>query len=147
MSKQEEKESWIEEITRNLDFYLNTAEGRAKLLEIARRESRKVQEEALKQHRPRRNIIWLSRYCYSCKYFKKQGRRMRCEFWDAKIVKPFYGKPLWFLSFNELGKPIISVSDLEWDKKWIDVEERLIEMAIDRINGGKPYSCYVRKEE
>jgi hypothetical protein len=143
LSEEKEKKDWVEELTRNLDFYLNTAEGRARLLEIAKKEGEKIKSEALKQYRPRRNIIWLSRYCYKCKHFQRHGSRLRCEFWDAKIVKPFYGRPLWFLSFDELGKPIIGVSDLEWDEKWMDVEEKVVEMAIDRINNGKPYKCYV----
>ena len=138
-------EAWVEEITANLDYYLNTPEGRMKLLELAKKESKKREEAALKQYRPRRNVIWLSRYCYKCKYFSQHGSRMRCTFWDAKIVKPFYGKPLWFISFNELGKPIVGVSDVEWEDKWLNVEEEIVEMAIDRINNGRPYSCYKSK--
>lgn len=138
-------EAWAEEITANLDYYLNTPEGRMKLLELAKKESEKKEEEALKQYRPKRNVIWLSRHCYRCKYFSQHGSRMKCTFWDAKIVKPFYGRPLWFISFNELGKPILGISDVEWEDKWLNVEERIVEMAIDRINNGKPYPCYKSK--
>ena len=145
MPGKEEKGLWIEEVTRNLDFYLNTPEGRERLLEIAKKEVEKVKEEAVKQYKPRRNIIWLSKHCFDCKYFRMYGNRMRCEFWDAKIVKPFYGRPLWFLSFNELGRPVIGISDLDWDEKWMDVEERMVEIAIERINRGKPYSCFEPK--
>lgn len=138
-------ENWIEEVTANLDYYLKTPEGMLKLLELAKRESKKREEEVLKQYRSRRDIIWISRHCYNCRYFSMHGSRMRCIFWNVKLVKPFYGRPLLSLSFDELGRPLVEVSDVEWEDKWADVEEELVEMAIDRINGGRPYFCYETK--
>jgi hypothetical protein len=136
------RQEWVEEVTRNLDYYLKTEEGKQRLLELARKERERVQDEVEKIHRPQRNIIWLSKHCRSCRYFYSAGERMKCIKWEVKIVKPFYGRPLWFVALNEVGRPVMSVSEVDWTHKWIEVSEVIVEQAVGHINGGKPYECY-----
>ncbi|MEM0286815.1 MAG: hypothetical protein QXG05_01420 [Nitrososphaerota archaeon] len=136
------KEEWFEEVTENLDYYLNTEEGKKKLMEEAKKMAEQALEEVAKLHKPQREIIWLSKYCSKCIYFRQQASRMRCERWNARIVKPFYGKPLWFISRDEEGNRTIDVTDVDWDKKWIAVSEIIVEQAIEHINDGNPYDCY-----
>ncbi|HVP22718.1 MAG TPA: hypothetical protein VMS77_02250 [Conexivisphaerales archaeon] len=138
----EKKPEWVEEVTKNLDYYLKTEEGKQRLLDLAKKENERILEEVAKVHRPQRDIIWLSRFCRSCRYLVSKGERFRCARWDVKIVKPFYGRPLWFIALNEMGRPVMSVSDLDWNHKWIEVSDAIIEKAVEHINGGKPYECY-----
>jgi len=137
-----EKPEWVEEVTKNLDYYLKTEEGKQRLLDLAKKENERILEEVAKVHRPQRDIIWLSKYCRSCRYFGGRGERLRCQKWEVKIVRPFFGRPLWFIALNEMGRPVMSVSGLDWDHKWIDVSDAIIAKAVDHINGGKPYECY-----
>lgn len=138
----ETKPEWVEDVTKNLDYYLKTEEGKRRLLELAKKESERVQEEVERVHRPQRNVIWLSKYCRTCRFFLSKGERLRCLKWDVRIVRPFYGRPLWFIALNEMGRPVMSVSDLDWNHKWVDVTDGVVERAVEHINGGKPYECY-----
>jgi hypothetical protein len=141
------KEEWMEEVTRNLDYYLDTEEGKQKLLEEAKRQAEQALEEVAHFHRPQRNIIWLSLHCPECRYFTSHGNRMSCERWGARIVKPFYGKPLWFLSRDLDGNTVYNISDIDWSEKWLEVSEKIIEQAVSGINNGRPYDCFVSASE
>lgn len=135
----------MEEVTRNLDYYLDTEEGKKKLLEEAKRQAEQALEEVARLHKPQRNIIWLSRFCTTCRFYSSsRGGRMSCERWGARIVKPFYGKPLWFISRDEEGNQTFNVSDIDWERKWLQVSEKIVEEAIDGINNGEPYDCFER---
>jgi hypothetical protein len=137
-----EKPEWVEEVTKNLDYYLKTEEGKQRLLELAKKENERVLEEVARIHRPQRDIIWLSKYCRSCRYFSSGKSRLKCQKWEVRIVRPFFGRPLWFIALNEMGRPVMSVSELDWNHKWIEVSDAIVERAVDHINGGKPYECY-----
>jgi hypothetical protein len=139
------REEWMQEVTNNLDYYLDTEEGKQKLLEEARKWAEQALEEVARVHKPQRNIIWLSKHCNECRYFVAHGQRMSCEKWGARIVKPFYGKPLWFVTRDEEGNPIMNVSDIDWNQKWLEVSEAIVEEAIERINKGRPYDCYEKR--
>lgn len=67
---------------------------------------------------------------------------MSCEKWNARIVKPFYGKPLWFITRDEEGNQIMNVSDIDWNEKWLEVSEAIVQEAIENINNGRPYDCF-----
>lgn len=136
------REEWMEEVTNNLDYYLDTEEGKQKLLEEAKRWAEQALEEVARVHKPQRNIIWLSKHCPDCKSFSQHGQRMSCEKWNARIVKPFYGKPLWFITRDEEGNQIMNVSDIDWNEKWLEVSEAIVQEAIENINNGRPYDCF-----
>ncbi|MDG6939695.1 MAG: hypothetical protein JRN39_04750 [Nitrososphaerota archaeon] len=140
----ESREEWVEEVTKNLDYYLTTEEGKRKLLEEAQRMADQALQEVARLHRPQREIVWLSRYCYDCLHFRTQRGRLQCIRWGAKLVKPFYGKPLWFMSRDQHGNRVMDISEVDWDRKWLAVSDLLVEQAVNKINDGRPYDCFER---
>jgi hypothetical protein len=113
---------------------------------MIRKESERLLEELGKSVKRTKEIIWLSRYCTSCRYFKTEGRRMTCNKWKVRIVKPFHGRAIWKHIPSRAGaeekEPV--VEDIDWDAKWKEVSDRIVEMAVDMVNGGYPYFCYAR---
>jgi hypothetical protein len=140
--KKEEPKDWREIVSSNLEYYLDTEEGRKELEEMVKAEAKKMLAELRKRPR-QREIIWLSKYCLNCEYVKETSRgSLRCEKHNARIVKPFYGRPKW--KYIEDRDEFI-VEDVDWNKKTFNVSELIIEAAINSINRGFPYFCYEPK--
>lgn len=132
---------WREEVSKNLDYYLDTKEGRNELMEMIRAESIRLLQQ-IKDRQRVKEYIWLSKFCLDCSYFmKSKGGFMRCTKLNAKIVKPFHGKPIWAIVVTANGEESLIV-DIDWHSKYIEVTDILVEEAIKRINNGYPYSCF-----
>ncbi len=113
---------------------------------MIRRESERLIEEIGKSVKRTKEIIWLSRYCTSCKFFTKEGSRTTCGRWHVRIVKPFYGRPVWEtvpVRGNESEKERV-VANIDWNRKWKEISNKIVEWAIDKVNAGFPYFCYTR---
>ncbi|MCP8307863.1 MAG: hypothetical protein H3Z54_04125 [archaeon] len=136
-----ENRDWREEASKNLDYYLDTKEGRNELMEMIRAEAMRLLQQ-MKGRQRVKEFIWLSKFCLNCSYFMG-GKRgfMRCIKLDAKIVKPFYGKPLWAVIMTTNGEESLIV-DIDWHSKSFDVSDFLVEEAIKRVNNGYPYPCF-----
>jgi len=132
---------WREEASKNLEYYLDTREGRNELMEMIRDEATRLLEQ-MKSRQRVREIIWLSKFCQNCSYFIREGRgTMRCMRLDATIVKPFYGRPIWAIVARKDGEESL-ITDIDWHSRSIDVSDILVEKAIERINNGYPYPCF-----
>ncbi len=147
MSKSEDEESFYQDFTDNLDYYVETEEGRQQLIEAHKKKEKKFIEELLKYFKPQRDIIWMSSYCRHCVYYVERGlATARCELNDSKLVKPFYGTAVWkVIKDVQTGKTTLELEEIKWDEKWLEISEAEIEEAMERINGGKPYDCFVPK--
>jgi hypothetical protein len=146
LQEDEERLGWQEELARDPEYYMNTKEGQEKLAQMIRHESERLLEEIGKSVKRTKEIIWLSRYCTTCKSFAQQGSRTTCKRWNVKIVKPFYGRPVWESvpkKGNEMEKERV-VSDIDWTKKWKEISDQIVEWAVEKVNGGYPYFCYSR---
>ena len=71
---------------------------------------------------------------------------MRCGLMGCRIVKPFYGRPVWSVIIRGEGQQEMVVAEVDWSSKAFEVNELLIEAVVSKINGGAPYSCYTPKE-
>ncbi|NWG09972.1 MAG: hypothetical protein HXX80_06705 [Nitrososphaerales archaeon] len=136
-----EIKDWREEASKNLEYYLDTKEGRNELMEMIKAEATRLLEQ-MKGRQRVREVIWLSKFCQNCSYFMREGRSsMRCMRLDAIIVKPFYGRPVWAIIAGKDGKESF-ITDIDWHSRSIDVSDILVEEAIERINNGYPYPCF-----
>jgi hypothetical protein len=72
---------------------------------------------------------------------------MKCDRWKVRVVKPFHGRPIWasVSSRNGDGEKELVVENIDWDAKWKEISERIVEMSVDMVNGGFPYFCYKSK--
>ena len=95
MPEDREMLGWQEALAEDPEYFMNTKEGQEELAQMIRRESERLLEEIGKSVKRTKEIIWLSRYCTTCKFFSKQGSRTNCNRWNVRIVKPFYGRPIW----------------------------------------------------
>jgi hypothetical protein len=34
------------------------------------------------------------------------------------------------------------VSEVDWDRKWREISDKIVEWAVEKVNGGYPYFCY-----
>jgi len=135
--------SWEEELTQNLDYYLDTPEGREELARRAAERARKMLEAVMRSSRGRREVIWLSPHCFSCRRFTRPTSiTMRCEKYGVRLVKPFYGVPIWTIRLGPTGMAESEVADIDWQAKRIAVPDYLVERAMRLINHGRPYPCY-----
>lgn len=147
MGKEEKLLSWYQALAENPEYYMDTEEGQKELAEMIRKESERLLEELGKSVKKTREIIWLSRYCMSCQFFQDSGRRMDCRKWQVRIVKPFYGRPIWRQvpsKHNNEEKEYV-IDDIDWNLKWKEISDKIIEKAIDLVNGGYPYFCFEEK--
>ncbi|MCS7116190.1 MAG: hypothetical protein NZ896_01820 [Nitrososphaerales archaeon] len=134
---------WREKVTENLDYYIDTDEGRKEFSEMSRKERELLEEYIRKSRRRIKDIVWLSRFCLLCVQFVKRGDGYtRCAKLNARIVKPFYGKPVWGTSVTSSGEKELFIVGFDWKVKSIDVPESLVEVAISTINNGYPYACF-----
>lgn len=147
MQEDEVRLSWQEELARDPEYYMNTKEGQEELAQMIRRESERLLEEIGKSVKKTKEIIWLSRYCTTCKFYSREGSRITCKRWNVRIVKPFYGTAIWETmasKTNEMEKERV-VSNIDWNRKWKEISDKIVEWAIDKVNAGFPYFCYTRK--
>ncbi len=139
--------AWVTDVYENLDYYLGTKEGRRKLEEIGREEAERLSEEIAKVHKPQRDIIWMSKWCTRCRYFREFRGRYYCDRHGMRLVKPFYGRPIWVAVAGTEGEASHYVlADVDWDSKWKIVEDYIVERAMEIINRGRPYYCYEPKK-
>lgn len=138
--------SWYQAVAEDPEYYTNTEEGQKELAEMIRKESERLIEQIGKTVKRTKEIIWLSRFCNACEFFRG-GARMRCERWDVRIVKPFYGRPIWTRVPSKTMKDEkeLAVEGINWDLKWREISDKVVERAIDHVNGGYPYYCYKGK--
>jgi len=144
MSEENEFTSWYQALAEDPEYYTNTEEGQKELAEMIRKESERLLEQIGKTVKRTKEIIWLSRYCNECEYFRNEGSRMHCNRWDVRIVKPFYGRPVWGSApsrTNRDEKELV-VEGIDWNEKWKEISDKIVERAVDSVNGGYPYYCY-----
>jgi hypothetical protein len=140
----EEYASWWLALARDPDYYTNTEQGQKELADMIRKESERLLEEIGKSVKRTKEIIWLSRYCSSCHFFNEEGRKMKCNKWQVRIVKPFHGRAIWKeipTQMRDKDKEYI-IEGIDWDSRWKEVSEKVVEMAVGMVNGGYPYFCY-----
>ena len=89
-------------------------------------------------------MIWLSRFCRECNHFSQESSRMNCGRWSVRIVKPFYGRPIWTRvpSKTLRDEKEFAVESIDWNVKWKEISDKVIERAVDLVNGGYPYFCF-----
>lgn len=140
----EEYASWWLALARDPDYYTNTEQGQKELAEMIRKESERLLEEIGRSVKRTKEIIWLSNYCKSCYYFAEEGRKMKCNKWQVRIVKPFHGRAVWkqVPSRTTIDEKELEVEGIDWDSRWKEVSEKIVDMAVGMVNGGFPYYCY-----
>jgi len=139
----EEYASWWLALARDPDYYTNTEQGQKELADMIRKESERLLEEIGKSVKRTKEIIWLSKYCRSCHFFKEEGRKMSCNKWQVRIVKPFHGRALWKQIPSKAGdEKEFVVEGIDWDNRWKEVSDKVVDMAVSMVNGGYPYYCY-----
>lgn len=139
--------SWYRALQENPDYYTNTEQGQKELAEMIRKESERLIEELGKSTKRTKEVIWLSRFCRECRHFSAESSRMRCGRWEARVVKPFHGRPIWTKvpSRTRAGEKELEVEGIDWDLKWHEISDKIVERSIDLVNGGFPYFCYKGK--
>ena len=144
MSEETEFANWWIALARDPEYYTNTEQGQKELADMIRRESERLIEELGKSVKRTKEIIWLSRFCGACHYFKADGRKMTCTKWGVRIVKPFYGRAIWKQIPSRMGRDEkeLMVEGIDWDAKWKEISDRIVEMSVEMVNGGFPYFCY-----
>ena len=145
METDDKEPHWTEKASKNLDYYLNTEEGQKELSEMIKKETETQLQELSKSKQGLKEIIWLSKYCNKCSNFIQTKNSMKCVKFDSKIVKPFYGRPLWNLRLYSRTEESF-ISEINWNLKSYDVADIIIEEAIKKINKGYPYLCFETKE-
>ncbi len=136
--------SWWKALAEDPEYYTNTEAGQKELAEMIRKESERLLEEIGRSVKRTKEVVWLSRFCRSCQSFREDGRRMSCDRWKVRIVKPFHGSPIWTSTPSRRGdgeKERI-VEGIDWDTKWKEISEKVVEMSVEMVNGGYPYFCY-----
>jgi len=139
--------SWWQALAEDPDYYTNTEQGQKELADMIRKESERLLEEIGKSVKRTKEIIWLSNFCTSCHYFRQEGRKMTCKKWQVRIVKPFYGRAILreVPSRTGNGEKEVVVEGIDWDARWKEVSERIVDMAVGMVNGGYPYFCFKGK--
>jgi hypothetical protein len=148
LSEDEERYlDWYTALAEDPDYYTNTEQGQKELAEMIRAESERLIEELGKSVKRTREIIWLSRYCRDCKYLQQEKSRTQCGRWGVRIVKPFYGRAIWSKAPSKRirGETEMVVEGIDWDQKWREISDKIIERAVDLVNGGYPYFCFTSK--
>jgi hypothetical protein len=145
--EEEEFVSWYRALQEDPEYYTNTEQGQKELAEMIRKESERLIEDLGKSVKRTKEVVWLSRYCSECRHFKKEASRMHCNRWAVRIVKPFYGRAIWTKapSKTNVGEKELVVEGINWDFKWREISDKIIERAVEMVNGGYPYFCYEGK--
>jgi hypothetical protein len=144
MSGQPEFLSWYQAVAEDPEYYTNTEQGQKELADMIRKESERLLEELGKTVKRTKEIIWLSGFCPSCHFFRNEGRKTTCGRWNVRIVKPFHGRAIWSRvpSSTHPGEKEFVVEGIDWDARWKEISDRVVEMAVGMVNGGYPYNCY-----
>ena len=147
MTEDAEFASWWRVLAEDPDYYTNTEHGQKELANMIRRESERLLEEIGRSVKRTKEVIWLSRFCGACQDYRHEGRRMTCNKWGVRIVKPFHGRAIWakVATQKRNGEKELVVDGIDWDEKWKEISDKVVEMAIDLVNGGYPYFCYRSK--
>jgi hypothetical protein len=142
--EEEEFVSWYRALQEDPEYYTSTEQGQKELADMIRKESERLLEELGKSVRRTKEIIWLSRFCDKCQYFSRESTRMKCSKWAVRIVKPFHGRPIWTHapSRTTVGEKELVIEEIDWDAKWKEISDKIIERAVDLVNGGYPYYCF-----
>lgn len=145
-----ESQDWRNKVDGKLDYYLDSTEGRKKLSTMLQTENEAIRKYVTKHRENVRDIIWLSRYCLLCsKYVENNGKtkygKTKCGKFNARLIKPFYGRPHWETVTTVRGTDEQVIAGIDWDSKRPDVPDESVERAVDKINRGLPYSCYDAK--
>ena len=147
MTEEPQFASWYQALASDPDYFTNTQAGQKELAEMIRRESERLLEDIGRSVKRTKEIIWLSRFCGSCEHYQQEGRKTNCNRWKVRLVKPFYGRPIWGKVPTQKGpddKEFV-VEGIDWDTKWREMSDKVIEMATDLVNGGFPYYCFKSK--
>ena len=144
MTEESEYVSWYTAVVEDPEYYTHTEQGQRELADMIRKESERLIEELGKSVKRTKEIIWLSRFCSSCRYFQTDSRKMSCNRWGVRIVKPFYGTPVWGMapSTTMRGEKEPVVEGINWDEKWKEISDKIVSQAVEMVNGGYPYFCY-----
>lgn len=147
LSESTEVVGWWQALAEDPDYYTNTEEGQKELADMIRKESERLIEDLGKSVKRTKEVIFLSRFCNACQYYKQEGRRTTCSRWHVRLVKPFHGRPIWTKAPSKtmINEKELVVDDIDWDSKWKEISDRVIEMATDLVNGGYPYFCFKSK--
>lgn len=139
--------SWYSAIAGDPHYYTETEEGQKELADMIRKESERIIEELGKSVKRTKEIIFLSHFCRDCRYFQLESKRMHCKRWTVRIVKPFYGRPIWGKAPSRTMKneKELVVEGIDWNEKWREISDAIVERAVDLVNGGYPYSCFTSK--
>ena len=139
--------SWYAAIAEDPEYYTNTEQGQKELAEMIRKESERLIEDLGKSVKRTKEIVWFSRHCTDCRYFQQEGSRMHCARWVVRIVKPFYGRAIWGKAPSKVmrGESEPVVEGIDWTLKWREISDKIVEMAVDSVNGGYPYYCFTSK--
>jgi hypothetical protein len=143
MSEDAEVLSWYDALAEDPEYYMKTEEGQKELADMIRRESERLLTELGKSVKKTREVIWLSRRCADCKFFSNGGRKQTCSRWEVRLIKPFYGRAIWSkVPKGHSDEKEIVVHDIDWDSKWREISDTIVEKAVDMVNGGYPYFCF-----
>jgi hypothetical protein len=143
LSEDTELTSWYEALAENPSYYMDTKEGQQVLADMIRKESERLIEELGKSVKRTKEIIWLSRFCSSCRYFRRDERKMQCGRWSVRIVKPFYGRPVWRAEQKaDRDEKEMVLHGIDWNSKWREISDQIVERAVELVNGGYPYFCF-----
>ncbi len=144
MSDSETPLSWQEALAEDPVYYMDTEKGQKELAEMIRNESQRLLEELGRSPKKTREIIWFSKFCIGCRFYEQTARKMTCRRWNVRIVKPFYGKPIWTLIRSKASPEGMeeSIHDIDWNKKWRNISDRIVDWAVEHVNDGAPYFCY-----
>jgi hypothetical protein len=147
MSEETEFANWWQALAKDPEYYTNTEQGQKELADMIRKESERLIDELGKSVKRTKEIIWLSRFCNSCHYFKAEGRKLSCTKWGVRLVKPFHGQTMWkqIPSRRSADEKEFVVEGIDWDTKWKEISDRIVDMAVEMVNGGFPYFCYKSK--
>lgn len=141
--QQEQSLSWQQALASDPEYYMNTKQGQDELAQMIRKESERLLEEIGRSVKHTKDIIWLSKWCLSCKFHTERGAKTMCNKWNARIVKPFYGRPIWEkMEVRGREEKELVVADIDWDRKWREISDKIVEWAVEKVNGGYPYFCY-----
>ena len=142
--EREEYASWWLALSRDPEYYTNTEQGQRELADMIRKESERLLEEIGKSVKRTKEIIWLSNFCKECNFFKEEGRKMSCNKWQVRIVKPFYGRAILRPAPPKSGsdEKAFDVEGIDWDSRWKEVSDKVVDLAVGMVNGGYPYYCF-----
>jgi len=139
----EQQLSWYQALQQDPEYYTNTKQGQEELAKMIRQESERLLEEIGRSVKRTKEIIWLSKFCSACRFYDARGSRTMCQKWNVRVVKPFYGRPVWEkVPGKNTDEKVLVVADVDWDQKWKEISDKIVEWAVEKVNGGYPYFCF-----